>query len=181
MTWKRVSIALRRNVMILTLVLAAVAVVFVLNRPDDKQISTAPKKDSYAPAFDLSTLDGSSSYHVGGKRDKVLIVNFWASWCGPCELEAPDLRDIYEKHKDKLDLYAVNATKFDKLREAKFFAKEQKFVFPVLTDATGEVGDQYKVFSYPISFIVDRDGLIRERIEGVISRDQWEQYLQEVL
>lgn len=190
---------MRRNVFILACVLAALVAVFVWNLPDRKQvenkqgaavtgqpagneqIATAPKKGAYAPSFELPVLDGSSSYHVGGKRDKALIVNFWAAWCGPCELEAPDLRDIYDKHKDKLDLYAVNATKYDKIREAKVFAKEQKFVFPVLTDATGEVGDAYKVFSFPTSFIVDRDGVIRQRIEGVISREQWEQYLQEVL
>jgi len=147
----------------------------------DIPASPAPKENRFAPSFTLDSLDGTTSYHVGGKRDKVLIVNFWAAWCGPCEIEAPDLKDIYDKHKDMLDLYAVNATNFDKLREAKDFVKEQQFVFPVLTDAKGVAGDAYKVFSYPISFIIDRNGVIRHRIEGVIEREQWEMYLQEVL
>ncbi|WP_372663867.1 TlpA family protein disulfide reductase [Cohnella sp.] len=189
---------MKRNMLVLGLVLIAVAAVFIWNDRDDKSQQSAgnavvdvsltdipikpePKKNHYAPSFDLASLDGASTFQVGGKRDKALIINFWAAWCGPCEVEAPDLKDIYEKHKDKLDLYAVNATKYDKLREAKDFVKEQGFVFPVLTDAKGDVGDLYKVFSYPISFIIDRNGVIRERIEGVISREEWEMHLDGVL
>lgn len=190
---------MKRNLLILALVFCAIVAVFIWNDSNDMTAKESagnavvdialsdipktpePKKNHYAPPFDLASLDGASNYQVGGKRDKVLIINFWAAWCGPCEVEAPDLKDIYDKHQDKLDLYAVNVTKYDKLREAKDFVKEQGFVFPVLTDAKGDVGDLYKVFSYPISFIVDRDGVIRERIEGVISREEWEMHLEEVL
>jgi cytochrome c biogenesis protein CcmG/thiol:disulfide interchange protein DsbE len=193
---------MKRNIVILGLVIVAVVAVFIWNDSGKKPQSglvegqegavsgiavgdvpadASPKKDHFAPAFSLASLDGTTDYKVGGKRDKVLIINFWAAWCAPCELEAPDLKDIYEKHKDKLDLYAVNATKYDKLREAKDFVKEQELKFPILTDAKGNVGDMYKVFSYPTSFIVDRDGVIRQRIEGVISREEWELYLDEVL
>jgi cytochrome c biogenesis protein CcmG/thiol:disulfide interchange protein DsbE len=190
---------MKRNVIILGLVLVSIIAIWIWDTPSkepagqmteglvegksggDIPAMPAPKENHYAPSFSLASLDGTTSYQVGGKRDKVLIVNFWAAWCAPCELEAPDLKDIYEKHKDKLDLYAVNATKYDKLREAHDFVKEQQLVFPVLTDAKGDVGDSYKVFSYPVSFIIDRNGVIRHRIEGVIDRKQWEIYLQEVL
>lgn len=190
---------MKRNMIVIGVLVLAIAAVFIWNDQDEEPAKQSagnalvdsglaeipatpePKKNHYAPSFDLASLDGTSSFKVGGKRDKVLIINFWAAWCGPCEVEAPDLKDIYEKHKDKLDLYAVNATKYDKLREAKDFVKEQGFVFPVLTDAKGDVGDLYKVFSYPISFIIDRDGVIRERIEGVISREEWEMHLEGVI
>jgi cytochrome c biogenesis protein CcmG/thiol:disulfide interchange protein DsbE len=190
---------MKRNLLILGLVLVAIIAVWIWEAPSkepagqiteglvdgnsggDIPATPAPKENHYAPSFSLASLDGTTSYKVGGKRDKVLIINFWAAWCAPCELEAPDLKDIYEKHKDKLDLYAVNATKYDKLREANDFVKEQQLIFPVLTDAKGNVGDSYKVFSYPVSFIIDRNGVIRHRIEGVIDREQWETYLQEVI
>jgi cytochrome c biogenesis protein CcmG/thiol:disulfide interchange protein DsbE len=190
---------MKKNTVILAMVLVAVIAVWFWDSPgkepkgqltegvvggkveDGIPAAPAPKENRYAPSFSLSELEGTSTYNVGGKRDKVLIVNFWAAWCGPCEVEAPDLKDIYEQHKDQLDLYAVNATKFDKLREAKDFVKEQQLVFPVLTDAKGDVGDLYKVFSYPMSFIIDRNGVIRHRIEGVIEREQWELYLQDVI
>ncbi|MFC5529160.1 TlpA family protein disulfide reductase [Cohnella yongneupensis] len=193
---------MKKNIVILALVLAAVVVVVLTNNNgnssagtqenspeasyEDVQgvngdISKAPKQGAIAPGFTLASLDGTSEFKVGGKRDKVLIINFWAAWCGPCELEAPDLVDIYDKHKDKVDLYAVNVTKFDKLREAKDFVKEQGFKMPVLTDDKGEAGDLYKVFSYPTSFIVDRNGVILQRIEGVIDREQWETYLEQAI
>lgn len=185
---------MKKNIAILALVVVAVAAVWFWDSSGkepaaqitqgpiaDIPATPAPKVNHYAPSFNLASLDGTTSYDVGGKRDKVLIVNFWAAWCGPCEVEAPDLKDIFETHKDQLDLYAVNATKYDKLREAKDFVKEQEIVFPVLTDPKGDVLDSYKVSGYPVSFIIDRDGVIRHRIEGIIEREQWEIYLQDVI
>ncbi|RUS47740.1 TlpA disulfide reductase family protein [Cohnella sp. AR92] len=145
------------------------------------ELRTAPVQGSLAPAFQLSSIDKSTQYSVGGKRDKLLIVNFWASWCGPCDMEAPDLQKIYEKYGDRVDLYAVNATKYDTVHGAKDFVKEKEIEFPVMMDVDGKVGDDYKVFSYPISFIVDKDGVVRERIEGVQPLEKWEKMLDDLL
>ncbi|WP_027085253.1 TlpA family protein disulfide reductase [Cohnella panacarvi] len=188
---------MKRNIVILALLLAAVVGVVVMNLDKDKnaadardpsdiqdavsQLAEAPKKGARAPSFSLASLDGTKTYDVGGPSDKVTIVNFWAAWCGPCEAEAPDLVGLYAKYKGDIELYAVNATNYDKLREAKVFVKEQGFTMPVLTDEKGTAGDLYKVFSYPTSFIVDRDGVVLERIEGVIERKQWEQYLDKAI
>ncbi|MBW5445096.1 redoxin domain-containing protein [Cohnella sp. CFH 77786] len=190
---------MKRNWIILLAVLAAVTAVLLGNRmgkdsdsPAASGVSeprpgatsealpaSAPKKGSAAPSFELASLDGKTSYKIGGERAKVLVVNFWASWCGPCDREAPDLVALYDKYKDRMDLYAVNATNYDRLRNAREFVKEKAFTFPVLTDAEGTAGDAYKVFSYPTSFIVGRDGRILERIEGTIPLATWEQYLDE--
>lgn len=146
----------------------------------EQQDASAPKKGSAAPAFSLTALDSDTAYQVGGKRDKVLIVNFWASWCGPCDLEAPDLVALYDKYKEKMDLYAVNATNYDKVRNAREFVQEKGFQFPVLMDEKGEAGNLYRVYAFPTSFIIDREGQIVERIEGIIPFEQWEKYLNEV-
>ncbi|MBB6634008.1 TlpA family protein disulfide reductase [Cohnella thailandensis] len=146
-----------------------------------EELKVAPVQGSLAPSFQLSSIDKSISYEVGGQRDKLLIINFWASWCGPCDMEAPDLQKIYEKYGDKVDLYAVNATKYDTVRGAKDFVKEKEIEFPVMLDEDGKVGDDYKVFSYPISFIVDKDGVVRERIEGIQPLEKWETMLDGLL
>lgn len=194
---------LKRNIAILALLIIAVVGVVVMNddkekngadarnqtteapievvQDEDGQLSEAPKKGAIAPSFQLTSLDGTTTYNVGGKSDKVTIINFWAAWCGPCEAEAPDLVALYAKYKGDVELYAVNATNYDKLREAKAFVKEQGFTMPVLTDADGTAGDLYKVFSYPTSFIVGRDGVIIERIGGVIDKRQWEEYLDKAI
>ncbi|WEK55425.1 MAG: TlpA disulfide reductase family protein [Candidatus Cohnella colombiensis] len=187
---------MKRNILILGFVFLAIIAVVVMNQTNkqgtqqgatlgtaqgDVQLPESPVKGAMAPRFELASLDGAEQYQVGGERDKLLIINFWAAWCGPCEEEAPDLVDIYNEHQGQLDIYAVNATNYDKLREAKDFVKEQGFEFPVLTDAKGTAGDLYKVFSYPTSFIVNREGIVVERIEGIISRKQWEKYLDNAL
>ncbi|WP_027094389.1 TlpA family protein disulfide reductase [Cohnella thermotolerans] len=186
---------MRRNIVILGAVLIALAAIVAFNWPgqdrkgeevkasagSSQAMETAPKQGALAPSFELASIDGATNYKVGGKRDKALIINFWASWCGPCDMEAPDLIKLYDKYKDRLDLYAVNETKYDTVRGAKDFVKEKELTFPVLMDKTGKVGDDYKVYSYPISFIVDRDGVVRHRIEGVQPIADWENMLKDVL
>lgn len=142
---------------------------------------TKPKKGATAPAFSLAKLDSEETYQVGGSRDKVLLLNFWASWCGPCDIEAPDLVALYHKYGDKMDLYAVNATSYDRVRNAREFVQEKGFPFPVLMDEEGDAVSKYRVFALPTSFIIDREGKIVERIEGIIPLEQWEQLLEPVL
>lgn len=181
---------MKRNITILSIVVVAIVAILAWNwfarsnakeaDPSETSPSAAEAKPivgSAAPAFALSSLDDSVTYEVGGKRDKVLIVNFWASWCWPCEQEAPDLVKLYDKYKDSVDLYAVNATKYDTVRGAKDFVKEQKLPFPILMDKEGKAVSAYKVFSYPISFIVDRDGVVRDRIEGPQPLEKWAEML----
>jgi len=184
---------MKRNWIILIAVLVTIAVVIFSNRtggsgPTPPGVTpdaavgalpdTAPKQGAMAPAFELASLEeDGTTYQVGGARDKLLLVNFWASWCWPCEKEAPDLVKTFDKYKDRLDLYAVNATKYDKVRNAKVFVKEQKFTFPVLTDADGAVGDTYVVNNYPTSFIIDRTGKIVARIDGMTTLENLEKIL----
>ena len=106
------------------------------------------------------------------------LVNFWASWCGPCELEAPDLQELHEKYGEQILMYGVNATKFDKERAAREFVEEYKFTFPILMDRVGDVTKQYKVSTFPTSFIIDSEGIIRERVNGVITLQQWEKLIE---
>ncbi|GIP33908.1 TlpA disulfide reductase family protein [Paenibacillus sp. J2TS4] len=129
---------------------------------------TAPKPSYRAPAFTLQGLDGLT-YEVGGKRDKPLFLNFWASWCGPCELEAPDLKRMYDKYKDQLDMYAVNVTRSDKLDKVEKFAERHEFRFPVLLDREGKASELYKFYFIPTSYLIDRNGVIVEVINLVDS------------
>lgn len=184
---------MKRNWIILLTVLAAATIFIVSNEmrqgkqpqpPSDSMTASAlpdaaPKKGSPAPAFELQALDDTATYRVGGPRDKLLLVNFWASWCWPCEKEAPDLVKAYDRYGDQMDLYAVNATDNDKVRNARVFVEEQGFTkFPVLTDSKGEAGKAYMVFNYPTSFLIDRNGYIVERIEGMMTLEQMEQMIE---
>lgn len=115
------------------------------------------------PQMTLKGLDGSE-YQLGGARDKPLVINFWASWCGPCHEEAPDLSQVYERYKGKFDLYAVNVTKDDSMSLVRSFVKQYHYTFPVLLDAKGEAADAYRILFVPTSYLIDRQGKLLEVI-----------------
>jgi thiol-disulfide isomerase/thioredoxin len=131
---------------------------------------TAPKPGFIAPAFKLTGMNGET-YEVGGKRDKPLMLNFWASWCGPCELEAPDLKSVYEKYGNDFDLYGINTTDKDNLDEAKKFVKQYKLPFPILLDTKGKVADQFRFNLIPTSFLIDRNGIVVEVIHVLAPKE----------
>lgn len=135
-----------------------------------------PKADYQALTFELPDLE-DKNYKVGDKQGKLMFVNFWASWCGPCELEAPDLQQLHEKYGETMQMYGINATKYDKERSAREFVVEHEFTFPILMDRVGDVTKQYKVDTFPTTFLIDGEGVIRERINGVIPMEEWERLI----
>ncbi|MBE1441064.1 TlpA disulfide reductase family protein [Paenibacillus sp. OAS669] len=137
------------------------------------------KYNQPVPSFTLQGLDGKT-YRVGGQRDKPLMINFWASWCGPCKEEAPDLAKVYEKYKDKFDLYAVNVTREDRMADVQSFVKRNGFTFPVLLDKEGATAELYRILFVPTSFLIDKQGVLREVIH-VLPPEQLEQRIQSLI
>ncbi|MFD0678147.1 MULTISPECIES: TlpA family protein disulfide reductase [unclassified Paenibacillus] len=115
------------------------------------------------PSFALQGLDGKG-YQIGGEREKPLIVNFWASWCGPCHEEAPDLKRMFDKYGEQFDLYSVNVTRDDRLEDVKGFVKKYDLSFPVLLDQKGTTAELYRILFVPTSFLVDKHGILRDVI-----------------
>lgn len=119
-----------------------------------------------APAFRLSTLDGKDVAFPSGT--KPAVINFWASWCGPCKLEAPDLVRLYEAYKDRADFYAINLTDTDNLEDVRQFVNAYRFSLPVLLDEDGAVANRYAVRGIPTTFYVNADGVIVDVVVGVV-------------
>ena len=166
---------MKKNVIVIAVMLVLVGFAVYQNvgkaeKEVQLPVEYAPKLDFLAPEFKLQSFDGQE-YRVGGKRDKPLWINFWASWCEPCQAEAPDMKRLYDEYKDKLDIYAVNATLYDDVDKARDFIKQYGFKFPALLDVTGgekgKVQKLYNVQAYPTSFLIDKDGVIREIIYGI--------------
>ncbi|EXX86983.1 thiol-disulfide oxidoreductase ResA family protein [Paenibacillus darwinianus] len=166
------------------LIVIAMLAIFAFYQNADKDRSEAaptgdakPKKGYAAPSFELPDL-ADRPVRVGGPADKVVLINFWASWCGPCILEAPDLQKLYERYKDTMTLIGVNATKYDREREARQFVDDFGLTFPILMDRKGAVTDLYNVAQFPTTLLVDKNGVIRERITGVIPVAKWESLIE---
>lgn len=161
-----------RNIFVLVLValLAGIAIYQYIDTNNSEAtlpVEQAPEVNFDAPHFALEGLDGQT-YTIDGPRDKHVLINFWASWCGPCHEEAPDLNKLYEKHSDRLDIYAVNVTEWDTVPDAIKFVEEYDFQFPVLLDEDNVVTPLYKVRSYPTNLLVDPNGVVVEHFKWML-------------
>ncbi|WNC12317.1 TlpA disulfide reductase family protein [Brevibacillus brevis] len=139
-----------------------------------------PQVGFQAPHFTLTGLD-NQVYKVEGKRSKPVVLNFWASWCGPCRMEAPDLQKLYEKYGGKVDFYGVNVTTSDSPEAAKAFVEAYKLTFPIPMDVAGTVSNRYLVQAFPTTYVVDTQGIVRKKIIGMIDSYTLEQELKQVL
>jgi len=116
--------------------------------------------------FSLSVLEGEKR-SLSSYKGKVVFLNFWATWCGPCRIEMPSLEALYNKYSDKdLEMLAVNCG--EDQATVRSFMKNEGFTFPVLLDSDGRVSINYGVQSIPTTFLIDRDGMIILRLVGSI-------------
>ncbi len=113
-----------------------------------------------APALVGETLDGGG-FDLAAERGKPVLVNFWASWCGPCREEFPLLEEAAARHADE-GLVVVGALFKDDAEPARAFVEEQGATWPTVTDPERAIGPAWKVIAPPQTFFVDREGIIRE-------------------
>lgn len=142
-----------------TLLAAAVLTVLVLSgvTPTPALASGAPAAGSPAPRFTLATRTGTVC--LDSLRGQVVLVDFWASWCGPCKSSFPWMRDVYQRYSAKgLAIVAVN---LDKSRSsADDFLLDHPSPFTVAFDPSGATAKAYKVWGMPTSFLIGRDGTV---------------------
>ncbi len=121
-----------------------------------------------APAFVLPTIN-NAKMSLSEYRGRVVMVEFFASWCPPCQMVAPEIKGIYEKYKDKG--FVVLAVSIDEgpnaLPAVSHFIKDYGIPYPVLLD-DGTVSRKYQVISIPTSFLVDKQGKLRNKHIGLL-------------
>ncbi len=120
-----------------------------------------------APEFTLTTLDGKP-VTSSDLRGKVVLVNFWATWCPPCRSEMPDIESAYQAHRDQFVVLAINDAEDG--GTVKQFVDQFHFTFPILLDRDGAVGKRFQVQALPSSFFIDRAGIIRAANVGQMDR-----------
>ena len=112
-----------------------------------------------APDFTVEDMDGNK-YKLSDFRGKPVIVNFWASWCGPCKKEMPDFEELYKEYGDKINFLMVNMT--DGYRETKEKASKHisdtGYTFPIYYDTKMEAAYAYGVSSIPATYFIDSEG-----------------------
>ncbi|PFB98688.1 thiol:disulfide interchange protein [Bacillus cereus] len=129
-----------------------------------------------APDFELTKLDGAKVKLTDLKGKKV-ILNFWATWCGPCQQEMPDMEAFYKEHKENVEILAINYTPSEKgggEEKVSNFAKEKGITFPILLDKNIDVTTAYKIITIPTSYFIDTKGVIQDKFIGPMTQKEME-------
>lgn len=136
------------------------------NQPED----TSSESKNLAPNFTVYDLEGNE-VNLTDFFGKPIIINFWASWCGPCKMEMPDFNEAYETYKDEIEFLMVNMT--DGSREtievASSFIAESGYTFPVYYDTDYSAAITYSVSSLPTSYFLNAEGELVTYARGAIN------------
>jgi thiol-disulfide isomerase/thioredoxin len=119
-----------------------------------------------SPDFSASPAKpGQESIALANLKGKVVFLNFWATWCGPCRAEMPSMEALYQRYKEKgFEIVAVNYLENQKTVDA--FTEKLSLSFPVTLDPSGRINGLYEVQAFPTTYIIDREGNIVTRVVG---------------
>jgi len=128
--------------------------------------SPSPREGFFAPGFTLDMLN-RGTITLSELRGKIVVINFWTTWCPPCREETPALEASYEAYKDsEVVILGLNLTDQDSLKDVEAFVQEFGLTYPVLLDRDGSVGLMYQLNGLPTTFFINREGIIRTVVVG---------------
>lgn len=132
-----------------------------------------------APNFSLAAVD-REQISLEDFAGQVVMLNFWATWCEPCQNEMPAMQRVYERYRDEgFAILAINY--LEKEGEVKRFLESVGVTFPVAYDITAGVHDMYLVRGWPTSVFIDRDGIVRAHIGQEMTEEEIERQVKALL
>ncbi|MBE6813498.1 MAG: redoxin domain-containing protein [Ruminococcaceae bacterium] len=135
-----------------------------------------------APDFTVYDADGNA-HKLSDYKGKPVVVNFWASWCGPCKIELPAFQDKWEEYGDQVEFLMVNLVDnaSETLTSAQNFLATTDYTFPVYFDTEQSAAYTYSIYSIPTTIFVDVDGNLVNTAKGMLSHTTLDQYIQQLL
>ena len=168
----------RRIALACALALVPIALLAQGLRTDPRAVPS-PLVGAPAPDFALPRFDGGD-LRLSNLRGRVLVVNFWASWCGPCREEAAGLEAVWRRYREAgVVLVGVNIQ--DREAPARAFLGATRPSYPNVVDRNGAASISYGIYGVPETFVIDRDGRIRLRHVGAVGIEALARHIEPLL
>lgn len=160
---------------------AAFSILIIVGLPNRAEFSGeiidgdyfAPEIGAFAPEIQQATLSGDV-IDLSALRGETVIINFWATWCVPCEIEMPELQDLHEK--TKVRILAVNIGEDEAAIEA--WVERFSLTFDIVLDPNQEIYRRYQVRGQPSTYVIAPDGIITHIFYGAVSSETLDNILQ---
>ena len=136
--------------------------------PETGETQPTDPPANIAPDFTMLDMEGNE-VTLAEFFGKPIILNFWASWCGPCKMEMPEIQNFYEKYGENIHFLAVSVD--DSVDTAKTFIETEGYTFPVYFDTTSMGAYTYGASSIPLTFFIDAEGNLTAYYMGAMSGD----------
>lgn len=155
--------------------------------PSAQTSASQPQKEVF-PAFDFTLTDQYGKEHkLSDYKGKTVFLNFWATWCGPCRSEMPEIQALYEKYGENsgdlvvLGVAGPNQGREGSVESIKKFLSDNGYSFPVVMDESGRVFMDYGIRAFPTTFMIDKEGNIFGYIESALTGDMMESIVQQTM
>ncbi|MFB3147217.1 MAG: TlpA disulfide reductase family protein [Thermodesulfobacteriota bacterium] len=157
---------------------------FTVSCNEGTKESSAENDNNVAKNFSLESLNGNNEISLEDFKSKAVVINFWASWCGPCKLEIPFFEKTWRKYKDK-EVVFIGIDVMDDKDSAVNFIEELGISYINLYDPSGKTSNSYGVIALPATFFIDKNGNIAVKHYGSFigkqSEKAFKSYLKEIM
>lgn len=156
---------------------------------DKEENKEEESKETVVPAIDFTLKDQFGNEHtLSDYKGKTVFLNFWATWCGPCRSEMPDIQKLYETYDTEGDnaviILGVAAPGLGQEKDEagiKAFLDENGYTYPTLMDTTGDLFSEYGISSFPTTFMIDREGNVFGYVSGALNEDMMKNIIEQTL
>ncbi|MCS1350599.1 thiol-disulfide oxidoreductase ResA [Mechercharimyces sp. CAU 1602] len=165
----------RRITFVILIVMVGFAIYLTLEQGKEKELQVGEQ----APEIQLESLTGEQ-VKLSDLRGKYVLLNFWATWCDPCEAEMPDLERVSQQYKDE-DVVVVGVNIAESKVTVASFARQHELTFPLWLDSKRIAMDDYHVGNLPASFFISPEGEIQRKYEGAMTEAQMQMWIHDMM